>query len=434
MNAHKIMTKQFKHIHKNDVEEFIKARRRIDRASDQTITNDLQAVLLLSKYIDKPFKKVDAEDIQDWEEFMKHQSSDNKPYFSSTINHYLFKLKIFFKFLYNQEQYKRGRKFRKKIKDPKCTEWISIKIKSRDIPADYILKDNDIHQMIKVCDDLRDAAMIALLYDAGLRNSEMRNLLIKSVTINKQGGEVILPVKADENKTGTRKIFIITSVPYLKQLLNYHPFKDYPDAPLFYSKDRLIYNNLIQKMSQGKLEKDDLDQLKLGRSSVIDIVKSIGKKSCMKISVYPHLLRHSSATNYARLGLTDAEMRIRYGWSKTSNMPSQYIHIASADMNNKILKLNGLIPEDEIQKEEILKPIICPDCGVENPATFSYCGNCRMSLKIESVRNKKTETEDVVIEKIKKSDDAKEIIKELVSMIDKPIPKEYQKKIDSLIK
>ena len=429
MDVHKTTTNQFKSVHKKDVEEFIKARMRIDRISNHTITNDLQAILLFSKYTDKPFKKVTAEDIQDWEEFIlkQHQSNNSKPYFPSTINLYLLKLKLFFKFIHNKEQYKRGRKFRRKIKDPKCTEWISIKFKSRDIPADYILKDNDIHQMIKVCDDIRDAAMVALLYDSGLRNSELRNLQIKSVTIGKQGGEVILPVKADENKTGTRKVFIITSVPYLKQFLNYHPYKDYPDAPLFYSRDR-VNSYIIKKMSKGELEKEDLETLKLNRTSVIDIVKNVGKKACMKVPVYPHLLRHSSATNYARLGLTDAEMRIRYGWSKTSNMPSRYIHIASADMNHKILRLNGLIPEDEIKKEEILKPIVCPDCGLENPATFSYCGSCRMPLKIKLIKNQKTE--DVVED----SDKAKEMIKELVSMIDKPISKEYQKKIDNWIK
>ena len=102
MDVHKTTTNQFKSIHKKDVEEFIKARRRIDRVSEQTIRNDLQGILLLSKHIDKPFKKVSAEDIQDWEEFIltQHQNNNSKPYFPSTINHYLFKLKMFFKFIH----------------------------------------------------------------------------------------------------------------------------------------------------------------------------------------------------------------------------------------------------------------------------------------------------------------------------------------------
>jgi integrase/recombinase XerD len=46
--------------------------------------------------------------------------------------------------------------------------------------------------------------------------------------------------------------------------------------------------------------------------------------------LHPHLFRHTAATERARLGWNEAQMRAYFGWSKSTDMPSRYVHLAGA--------------------------------------------------------------------------------------------------------
>jgi integrase len=391
--------------HRKDVEEYVGVRKRINKIkSDNTIRSDVIALLTIDRFLpDKPFREITAKDLQDWETNLEtaprivrykkngeiYTKQINLNYLPSTINAYKIKIRPFFKFLHNKEEYKRGVKIQKKLPDPPCTEWITINRESSEIPADYIPKDKDIKKMLQVCDNPRDSSLIATLYDAGLRLQEIINLNINNVSMGKHGGEIILPKRGKNQKTGTRRIFIVTAIPYLKNFINNHPFSNYPNAPLFHSRNSYTFLNCLKKVSNGRaLTSEDVESLRLHRMSVGLIVADIGKKAGLRVKIYPHLLRHASATRYARLGLNESELRDRYGWAKTSSMPSKYIHLSGAEVDKKILHAYGFIADTEMKKDqEVLKSLKCPDCGTENPPTFSYCGNCRMPLKLAAIKS-----------------------------------------------
>jgi hypothetical protein len=57
--------------------------------------------------------------------------------------------------------------------------------------------------------------------------------------------------------------------------------------------------------------------------------------------VNPHLLRHTRATEAARSGWNEEQMRKFFGWAPGSPMPSTYTHLTAEDMRERVLKDRG---------------------------------------------------------------------------------------------
>jgi hypothetical protein len=68
-----------------------------------------------------------------------------------------------------------------------------------------------------------------------------------------------------------------------------------------------------------------------------------------------------------------------FGWGNNSSMASIYVHLSGRDLDNSLLKLNG-IEVDEKEDVSILKPKVCIRCDKENPATNKFCNQCGMML------------------------------------------------------
>ena len=71
--------------------------------------------------------------------------------------------------------------------------------------------------MIESTMNVRDAAVIALLADAPIRSHELLLLKRKHLDIDASQAYVVIP---EGTKTGTRRIPLVNSVPYLVQYLN----------------------------------------------------------------------------------------------------------------------------------------------------------------------------------------------------------------------
>ena len=108
-------------------------------------------------------------------------------------------------------------------------------------------------------------------------------------------------------------------------------------------------------------------------------LKSIAKRAGIKKNVHPHIFRHTKLTEMAKV-LTDAELRIFAGWTKSSNMAAVYTHLNSNDVNNKILEKRGLINQEVQQEEKLLEPIKCTNCNNLNPVGNTICEFCNQIL------------------------------------------------------
>lgn len=122
------------------------------------------------------------------------------------------------------------------------------------------------------------------------------NLRIKHIKFDNIGAVIHV-----DGKTGARPIRIIRSVPNLAKWLDVHPMKDNPDAPVWIMLDK---RNLGQPLDYAGAR-----AMLQRRREKANLAKPVNLK----------LFRHSEATQSANF-MTEAQMRIRHGWTPTSKM------------------------------------------------------------------------------------------------------------------
>jgi len=101
-------------------------------------------------------------------------------------------------------------------------------------------------------------------------------------------------------KTGSRRVRIIASVPALATWLNNHLLRDNPNSALW--------------ISQGTRDRN----LPLKYRTAAWIIKRVARETGIKKRVYPHLFRHSRATELAK-HLTEVQMKQMFGWVQGSD-------------------------------------------------------------------------------------------------------------------
>ena len=138
--------------------------------------------------------------------------------------------------------------------------------------------------MIKACHNVRDKAIISVLYESGTRVGEFLGMKIKNVQFDKYGAVIVV-----HGKTGWRRIRLFSSVPHFSNWIEHHPLKDDPEAPLWI---RLGSKNHCKPLSYEALRM---------------LLRKIAKRAGIKKNVNPHNFRHSRATDLANW-MTEAQM------------------------------------------------------------------------------------------------------------------------------
>ncbi|MEK6927680.1 MAG: site-specific integrase [Nanoarchaeota archaeon] len=165
---------------------------------------------------------------------------------------------------------------------PDEVRWMKMTMgqKHSKLPEE-LLNEEDVKKIIRACTNIRDKAFIATLAESGCRISEIGTMQIKHISFESYGARLTIT-----GKTGARKILIINSTPYLQEWLNNHPKNDNPEAFLWmHPKTGLI---------------------KYAR--LTEILKKSAREAGIKKRVYPHLLRHSRATQLASI-MSDSQLK-----------------------------------------------------------------------------------------------------------------------------
>ena len=63
-------------------------------------------------------------------------------------------------------------------------------------------------------------------------------------------------------------------------------------------------------------------------------------------------------------------------------MAATYVHLTGRDVDNAVLKANGLKPQEESVVPK-LAPKICQRCKLANPVDAAYCKRCAAPLDIK---------------------------------------------------
>lgn len=221
-----------------------------------------------------------------------------------------------------------------------------------------ILDQTDIEKLLDACLTNRDRALISFIYESGARKGEFLSIKLDDVVFDKNGAVVTIP----EGKTGPRRIRVVFSASYLRQWIDTHPLKNEKEASLFCS-----LNSPYGVFSFTGL-REQLD--------VLAERAGIGKK------INPHLFRHSRATHLAQ-SLTEQQLKVYLGWTAGSDMAAIYVHLSGKDIDNAILRLNGIEIDDT--HTDGLKVGRCPRCKELNPETSLYCGKCGLPLTMDSM-------------------------------------------------
>ncbi|MDG6904598.1 MAG: tyrosine-type recombinase/integrase [Nitrososphaerota archaeon] len=233
---------------------------------------------------------------------------------------------------------------------PEEVSWVKTRLKANELTEPNILTGEEVQKMIDSAVQLRDKALISVLYEGGFRIGEALNMKTGDLSFDANGARGRVT-----GKTGPRTVRLISSVSLLGRWLEQHPEGSKADAPLWAS---FAHNY------RG---------VQLEYHSVSNILKTAARKAEIEKRIYPHLFRHSSATRDAHF-LNEAELRIKYGWDRFSTMPSMYVHLASKDVDEKLISIYSGKPFEQSKPDFV--PVLCQRCNEKNTPGLKYCGRC----------------------------------------------------------
>ncbi len=294
----------------------------------------------LGEFLDKEFNEAGSDDLK---EFIR--TMDAKDYSDSTKHSFRVTLKRFYKWLFELED-----------EYPDCVKWVkaSFKKSKKKLPKE-ILSQEEVKRLVSHAHRIRDKALIMSLYESGCRVGEIIGLKLSDLEFGDFGVKITV-----SGKTGSRKILLVASLPYLSNWVNNHPVGS---EWLWISMGTLNHHK------------------RLSPAGVRKIIMSCGERAGVSKRLNPHNFRHSRASHLANK-LTEAQMCMYFGWAMGSDMPATYVHLSGRDIDNAILEINGIKERDESKEE--FKSVVCARCELVNGVGVDFCSRCRLPLNEKS--------------------------------------------------
>jgi len=234
---------------------------------------------------------------------------------------------------------------------PPEVKWLKIKGQKKRLRNEDLITQEEYNKIFARIPNLRDRAIVAVLWESGMRIGEVLNLRVGDIHFEGR----LAHVNCD-GKTGERSVLIRNSVAPVMVWLGTHPHKDDPTAPLWVAFEPFGTRDALSVITFGQ-------QLNY-------YVKVAGVKK----RIHPHLFRHTRATILHETMPLQAQ-KTYMGWHQDSNMIGTYAHLSTASVDLAVLKAMG---EDiaEVKKEDttILR---CVNCNSINPAGAKVCVVCK---------------------------------------------------------
>ena len=278
---------------------------------------------------------------------------ENSKYSEQSKHHVRIAVKIVYKHFLGEDLYY-----------PKQVAWIKVGDgrKGKKMLPEDILNENEILRMLEAVRDPRNKAIIALLFDSGIRVGELATMRVKDIDLAKEPVHIVV-----NGKTGMRRIPLMFSVPYLAQYMS--TIKNRKPADYLWMAVG-SWSNMGWQVDYNGIRK---------------MLKKAGKDAKINKRIYPHLFRHSRASYYANK-LTEQQLKAFFGWSGDSRMVSTYVHLSSRDIDNAILQANGMkVPEQETKPQLTVRA--CPRCQFSNMIEATYCARCGGTLDVGVAMN-----------------------------------------------
>lgn len=377
---------------KEDILEFDRYLELSDYSDARRYKYLTQLPPMASKF-DKPFSDAKKRDIENILLWLKRRDDISH----RTKNSYKTLLKTFYKWLENGA-------IKNDLPYPDCAKIIDINYKkNNDKLPEELLTDQDAEKLIENALNPRDKCLISILHETGARIGELIDLSIGSIEDREHGYKIVV-----DGKTGSRRIPIIESIPYLNEWLNEHPNRENKNAPLWVN---------IGEVNKGE---------PMSYRSIRKMLDKVSKRADIDKPVNPHQFRHSRATQLANK-FTEAQLCEFFGWVQGSDVPAKYVHLSGRDIDNAYDQMYGLKTKEEEEKPN-LAPRECPRCNEKVSPNAKFCYRCGQALTQESakkveeseqrIKEEKADIENKTmqkfVEELNKNEDLKNEFKKLL--------------------
>ena len=152
-----------------------------------------------------------------------------------------------------------------------------------------IMSTGEARALLDAAHNLRDKAVIAVLLYAGLRNKELCNLYTSDLDLKNRLLYVKDHGQGIKNYHERRAVLSQECSTILREWIEVRPSVDNP---------RLFITMYGGRLTQNRLEK---------------IVKDTAKRAGLNKRIYPHIARHTCATNMLRAGVPLTEVMLQLG-------------------------------------------------------------------------------------------------------------------------
>ena len=245
--------------------ELFLAAKKLEGYSLKTLKDYAGELRLFRNFVDKPTINITTVDIRNY-------LSSNKDIMVSTMGKKMFVLRSLFNWLVQEELLLRNPT--KKIKAPKLPKRIQKGLSTEDL-----------ENVREACKNLRERAIVEVLYSTGCRLSELSNMVLGDIDMHSMSATVI--GKGDKERTV-----------YLSFKAHYH-LKKYlinrdDDCESVFVTARKPYRGVVGATIQRE-------------------IRMIEKRVSLSKRFTPHTLRHTLATNMLNTGADIPEVQLILG-------------------------------------------------------------------------------------------------------------------------
>lgn len=239
---------------------------------------------------------------------------------------------------------------------PEALDWVPAGYSSNydpaPDPAQMFEWEAHIEPMIDACQNARDEALVALLWDLGPRTSELHDLRVGNITDSEYGYKVTI----ENGKNGTRSPTIVRSVQYVRDWKERHPGSD----------DDYLWSRLNQPK-------------RVSRNYIRDVLKKVARRADIDqpATPTPTRMRKSSASYLASQNVNQAFLEDHHGWVRGSDKAARYIAVFGDASDRAIAEAHGVDVEPDRDEPEMIR---CVRCRELNDAKRTRCYQCEQAL------------------------------------------------------
>ncbi len=277
-------------------------------------------------------------------------SLKGKPFSQNTVHDYIRILKPFLRWMTEEGYNDLNLTKIKRIQAPPVDQ----ETKS---PED-ILTAREIEQLLEASKDLRNRAIIGVLYESGCRIGELGRLRWKDMVFDEYGVKIYLTDKKTKKRRYSRLTF---AAPYLAAWR-----VEYPGSP--------TEENLVFISQRGN---------PLEYTAFLRVLQRTAKAAGITKRVHPHLLRSSRITHMVSLNYQESVIKKSMWGNLKTDMFEVYVRLGEDDIDAEYLSKAGIVAKEDVVDE--VRPRPCPNCHTVNAPTFDHCYKCGWALSPEAV-------------------------------------------------